>query len=123
LGRIYASHDVLLFPALHESGGLAALEAMRHGLPVVCLKLGGPATLVDEECGRLIDPENKSAAQVAFELGTALVQLSEPCARGPLAEAARRRGVMFRWDEKVKRVYGMGNGPPHRTSALSETRA
>jgi glycosyltransferase involved in cell wall biosynthesis len=106
LDRIYASHNVLLFPALHDSGGLAALEAMHHGLPVVCLKLGGPATLVDDKCGRLIEAGNKNAAQVALELGKALIDLREPSIRRPLAEAARRRGMMFGWDEKVKRVYG-----------------
>src|SRR5262249_23185470 len=31
----YQQHDMLLFPALHDSGGLVVLEAMRQGMPVV----------------------------------------------------------------------------------------
>ena len=46
MASLYADHHVLLFPAMHDSGGMVVLEAMNHGLPVVCLKLGGPATLV-----------------------------------------------------------------------------
>ncbi len=38
----YRSADVFLFPSLRDSGGMAVLEAMAHGLPVVCTDLGGP---------------------------------------------------------------------------------
>jgi glycosyltransferase involved in cell wall biosynthesis len=48
--RIADSH-VLLHPALHDSGGFVCIEAMAAGRPVVCLKLGGPAELVSEDCG------------------------------------------------------------------------
>ena len=106
MGSIYASHHVLLFPSLHDSGGLVALEAMRHGLPVVCLKLGGPGTLVDDSCGRLIDPTAKSTTEVTGELGEALVDLSQDTIRRPLAEAARSRGRAFSWRQKVEKVYG-----------------
>src|SRR3546814_8027485 len=48
---LYENHDVLLFAAMHDTGGMVALEAMHHGLPVVCLKIGGPATMVNGSCG------------------------------------------------------------------------
>ena len=35
------SHDFLLFPSLHDSGGFVVLEALCHGMPVLCLDLGG----------------------------------------------------------------------------------
>jgi glycosyltransferase involved in cell wall biosynthesis len=34
--------DVLLFPSLHDEGGFVVAEALAAGLPVVCLKRGGP---------------------------------------------------------------------------------
>src|SRR3546814_11989153 len=37
---LYENHDVLLFAAMHDTGGLVALEAMHPGLPVGCLKIG-----------------------------------------------------------------------------------
>ena len=43
LSSMYLSHDIFLFPSLHDSGGLVVLEALGHGLPVVCLNLGGRA--------------------------------------------------------------------------------
>ena len=37
-----AETDVLLFPSLHDEGGFVVAEALAAGLPVVCLKRGGP---------------------------------------------------------------------------------
>jgi glycosyltransferase involved in cell wall biosynthesis len=34
---VYHEHDALLFPSFHDSGGFVVLEALSHGLPVVCL--------------------------------------------------------------------------------------
>jgi glycosyltransferase involved in cell wall biosynthesis len=106
MANVYASHDVLLFPALHDSGGMVVLEAMNQGLPVVCLKLGGPATLVNESCGHAVDPAGKSAAQVVRELGDALKRFAPESARVPVAEKARMRCRDFSWPEKVARIYG-----------------
>jgi glycosyltransferase involved in cell wall biosynthesis len=108
MDSIYARHHVLLFPSLHDSGGLVALEAMRHGLPVVCLKLGGPAALVNDSCGRVIDPGGKGTAEVVAELGEALALLSQDMLRCRLAEGAGRRSRDFSWSQKVARLYGSG---------------
>ena len=50
----YYQHDVLLFPSLRDSGGMVVLEALAHGLPVVCTDLGGPGVIVNERCGRVV---------------------------------------------------------------------
>lgn len=104
--EVYTRHDVLLFPALHDSGGLVALEAMRHGLPVVCLKLGGPSALVNEACGRVIDPQDKAIADVATELGDALLLLNDDTVLRELSDGARTRCEEFSWSRKVARLYG-----------------
>ena len=109
MATLYARHDVLLFPALHDSGGMVVLEAMDHGLPVVCLKLGGPATMVNASCGYAVDPADKSAAQVIREMGDALTGLAGAAVRQPLADAARRRCRDFTWREKVVRVHGLAS--------------
>jgi glycosyltransferase involved in cell wall biosynthesis len=82
---------------------------MTHGLPVVCLKIGGPATLIDESCGYAIDPAGKDVEEVVLEMGDALIELARQSARQPLAEAARIRCRDFSWREKVMRIYGLAS--------------
>lgn len=107
--RLYAGHDVLLFAAMHDTGGMVALEAMSHGLPVVCLKLGGPATLVNASCGYAVDTTGKNASQVIAEMGDALISLAHESTRIPLATGARQRCRDFSWREKVIRVHGLAS--------------
>ena len=109
MASLYADHDVLLFPSMHDSGGMVVLEAMNQGLPVVCLKLGGPGTLVNESCGYVVDPAGKDTTQVVREMGDALIGLSRDSTRRPLAQAARLRGRDFSWREKVVRIYGLAS--------------
>jgi len=109
MASLYSDHDVLLFPAMHDSGGMVILEAMNHGLPVVCLKLGGPATLVNETCGYAVDPAGKDVGQVVQEMGDALTGLAQDTTRRPLAQAARLRCRDFSWREKVIRIYGLAS--------------
>jgi glycosyltransferase involved in cell wall biosynthesis len=56
--QLYSEFDLFLFPSLHDSGGMAVLEAMSFGLPVLCLDLGGPGISVDNTCGRVIPTED-----------------------------------------------------------------
>lgn len=50
---------MFLFPSF-EGGGMVVLEAMAHGLPVICLKYGGPGEMVTDDCGRLIQVQRHS---------------------------------------------------------------
>jgi len=50
--------DVFLLPSSQESFGLAALEAMACGMPVVASRVGGlPEVVIDGEHGYLCDPD------------------------------------------------------------------
>jgi glycosyltransferase involved in cell wall biosynthesis len=40
-------YDALLFPSLHDSGGMVVLETLACGLPVICLDVGGPGVMVE----------------------------------------------------------------------------
>ncbi len=37
---------------------MAVLEALAHGLPVICTDLGGPAQIVNHHCGRVDCDDN-----------------------------------------------------------------
>jgi len=49
LSDYYLTHDLFLFPSLHDSGGMVILEAKAHGLPVVVSSFGGPQQFTDEK--------------------------------------------------------------------------
>jgi len=98
----YSQADVLVFPALRDSGGSALLEAMARYLPVVCLDWGGPGEMIDTESGLKVPVTTPTATVRSFAEG--LRRLSaEPGFRRALALAARARAEkVFRW--KAKRL-------------------
>jgi glycosyltransferase involved in cell wall biosynthesis len=100
LAGYYAAADVLVFPALRDSGGSALLEAMARFLPVVCLDWAGPGEMVDSQSGIKIPVLSPEQTVRAFAV--ALVQLQrEPGLRASLAHAARARvEAIFRWQAK-----------------------
>jgi glycosyltransferase involved in cell wall biosynthesis len=104
LWRLYAEHDALLFPSLHDSGGFAVLEALAHGLPVVCLRLGGPGRIVTPAAGYVIDTEGQDAPACARALATALMHLHARPDRAALREAALVRARDFTWERVVGRA-------------------
>ena len=96
--------DILLFPALHESGGCVSVEAMAAGRPVICLDLGGPALQVTEATG--IKVPATSAEQAVKDLAAAIEQLAiDPSRRAKLGEAGRRRiDQEFNWARKGEQL-------------------
>jgi len=56
----YKNMDVFALPSLKEPAGIAVLEAMAKGLPVLCVDAGGPGYSVTDRCGikiRLADKD------------------------------------------------------------------
>ena len=68
----YSEHDLLIFPSLHDSGGMVVLEALASGLPVVCLDLGGPGVIVNDTCGRAVSTKNRSEKELIDALVIAI---------------------------------------------------
>lgn len=66
--RFLSSIDVLVLPSLYEGLGVAALEGMAAGKPVVATRVGGLAeSIVDGETGFLVPPKNAVALADAIE--------------------------------------------------------
>jgi glycosyltransferase involved in cell wall biosynthesis len=96
----YAAAEVLVFPALRDSGGSALLEAMARSVPVICLDWAGPGEMVDASSGLKIPVVNPRETVPAF--AQALASLArDPERRASLAAAARTRvELLFRWQSK-----------------------
>lgn len=98
--------DALLFPGLHDSGGMVVLEALVAGLPVVCLDIGGPGELVTQECGFKI----AATGDVVDGMHRALVKLArDPLLREQMGKHGRERAATrYSWTAKaaeMNRVY------------------
>lgn len=103
---LLASHDALLFPSMHDSSGNVILEAFGHGLPVICLDLGGPAMLVDSSVGVVVSTAAKTAPQVCSDLAAVIGHIaSDRQLLEQLSSDARKRAVHSSWAAAVKRVY------------------
>jgi N-acetyl-alpha-D-glucosaminyl L-malate synthase BshA len=78
--------DLFLLPSLQESFGLAALEAMACGVPVVASNVGGlPDVVVDGVTGYLHPPD-----QVEAMAASAVRILAVPALHARMAKDARR---------------------------------
>lgn len=63
--------DALLFPSLHDAAGWAVAESLVAGCPVVALRAGGPAVLVCETDGVLVEPSGDVIGGLAAALDRA----------------------------------------------------
>ena len=95
---------VFLLPSSTESFGLAALEALASGVPVVASRVGGlPEVVQDGETGLLVDPGDLDG------MVDAVTQLLEdPSGRRRMAEQARTDVVeRFRRDPLIDRYEAL----------------
>ena len=66
--RIMAGADVLCQPNVRpEPFGIALVEALAAGRPVVTSAFGGAVEVVDESCGRLVPPGDRTALVAALD--------------------------------------------------------
>ena len=62
MAPVHARWDIFVQPSLQESLGVANLEAMQSGLPVVASRIGGiPEAVIDGETGILVPPGDAAA--------------------------------------------------------------
>jgi glycosyltransferase involved in cell wall biosynthesis len=106
LFELYDSHDLLLFPSLHDSGGFVVLEALSHGLPVICLDLGGPRDMMTSNSGVVIKTNGHNTAQVATMMADEICRLlKSPHKLAELSAGAISRAQEFILAKRVAEFY------------------
>lgn len=91
-----AASDLLAIPSLVEPLGIAALEALASGRPVVATRVGGTAEVVPAPgAGRLVDPRRPA------EIAAGILAVLE---RPPPPEACRRAAEAHGLERQAARV-------------------
>ncbi len=94
---VLAGCDLMVHPSIDEPFGIAVLEGMRAGLPVVASDVGGiPEVVGREGAAILVDPRNSAS------LAEAIQALAADCdARVRIGNAARQRFISEFSDERM----------------------
>ncbi|MFC4001686.1 glycosyltransferase [Prauserella oleivorans] len=102
VARLLANADVSLAPGPHETFGLAALEALASGTPVVVSRSSALREIVRPGCGAAV-ADHASAFATAV---TGLLHSPEPQRR----HAARARAEEFTWPRSVSGMLAVLGG-------------
>jgi glycosyltransferase involved in cell wall biosynthesis len=103
---LYCTHELLLFPSLHDSGGLVVLEALSWGLPVVCFDLGGPKEVVTANSGVIVKTSKRNTEQIAISLAETIFSLLEsPQKMADLSRGAVTRAQEFILSKRIVELY------------------
>lgn len=97
--------DVFVMPSLEEAFGIAALDAMAAGLPVIASSVGGVVELVvDGETGWLVPPADVES--LAFRLRSLLYNPEQRASMGAAAQArVRKHFNLTQMTENFSRLY------------------
>jgi D-inositol-3-phosphate glycosyltransferase len=103
LAYYYAAADLTTMPSHYESFGMAALEGLAAGRPVVATNAGGPAFIVEDGVSGLhVPPNNPEALADRLER-----LLADDSLRASMGNAARERAIRFGWPTIAADIIGV----------------
>jgi glycosyltransferase involved in cell wall biosynthesis len=96
--------DAFLFTSVRDTSGGVNLEAMAHGLPLICLAHQGVGDITDNHCAERVPPG--TIEETISGLANAITTLAaDPARRVEMGQAAAKRAVeCFSWNEKFERM-------------------
>ena len=99
-------NQLLVFPALRDSGGMVILEAMSIGLPSAILSLGGPSQIVNKDCGIIVNSLERNEDEIVNDFYFRLEEIIND--RHKLKQMSIncvKRIKIFSWKNKLNKVY------------------
>jgi glycosyltransferase involved in cell wall biosynthesis len=96
--------DAFLFTSIRDTSGGVNLEAMAHGLPVICIAHQGVGDITDESCAERIPAG--PIEETINRLADAISRLANnPIKRQQMGSAAASRSIeKFSWEDKFDRM-------------------
>ncbi len=97
-------YDIMVMPSRSESFGVAAVEALASGIPVIASHVGGiPEIIINSQTGVLVEPDNPEA------LSKAIMNLSSDAdLRNKMARAGREHvSKYFRWKDNLGQMLNI----------------
>jgi glycosyltransferase involved in cell wall biosynthesis len=103
---LYARHHAFLFCSVRDAAPTVIVEAWAHGLPVICLAIGGPGEMVDATCGRAVATRGRSENQCVADVAAAIAELAaDEDLRLALGRGAKERYRRCTWDQVTAALY------------------
>jgi glycosyltransferase involved in cell wall biosynthesis len=102
LAAAYASADAFLFPSTTDTLGLAMIEALASGLPIIAARSGASHEIVDEGKNGLLYEANSAPSLVA----TVRALFSDDGMREALARRARASAEERGWESATRALRG-----------------
>jgi glycosyltransferase involved in cell wall biosynthesis len=99
----FALANLYVFPSRHESYGLTLMEALSAGLPAVCLDHHGARSVMREEFGALVGPDQLASAIQRI--------LGDDAARTRMSAAARDYAATKRFSTQAAALAFLLVGP------------
>jgi glycosyltransferase involved in cell wall biosynthesis len=105
---LMSGYTALVFPSLHDTGGMVVLEALSLGVPVICLDLGGPGVIVNSSCGIVIPTVHAGETEVVSAIASAMITFGKM----PISEwksfsaGATARANELSWDKLTECIVG-----------------
>ncbi|MDO4310334.1 MAG: glycosyltransferase family 4 protein [Prevotella sp.] len=107
LTSYYDKSCAMVFPSLHDSSGNVVLEALSHGLPVVCLDCGGPVNILGDNLMDTVEmTANKSIDCIVNGLATKMEMLcSDSMQYKNISRKCLARANTMLWENTVSNAY------------------
>ncbi len=108
LGRIEQIHhifkecDIFICPSIYESFGLAALEAMACGIPVLVSKHSGISELIEDSKNGLLLDDPTDATEITDKIKTLL---KDSRLMACMAKESRKLAIAHTWDSVCNKTF------------------
>lgn len=99
----YSAADAVVMPSRYESFGLAALEAMACGTPVVASDVGGLSYLIDDGVTGFLVPEGNSE-EFADKIS---LLLHDPALRSAMGKRGIEQAQEYSWSNIAERMIDL----------------